>query len=316
MIRFINVTCICLLLMGLYSSCDDSVRESAAANTTNQPSKVNTENTRMLSQEFTDYWYSGVAEITSYKLSQERYGELRDGTAVCVFVTEDFLPKEQVKADSYSEENIAVLKLNLTKKFNTGIYPYSIMTSTFSPVKSNEHPLKITNSVQEWCGQVFMQLNNRDKYEMVSHSYFADEGDRKLSMPKTWLENEIWNLIRLNPEELPTGEIEMVPAFEYLRLRHKTPKAYSAVGSIMQGDSLSSYTLTYPNLQRELIIYFESKFPFEIEKWEEMSAPWTKNGPSLKTTATKIKRLKSAYWGQNSNKYLALSDSLGLRRIE
>lgn len=43
-----------------------------------------------LSQEFKSYWYSNEAEITSYKLEQARYGEMRDGTAVLIYVTEPF----------------------------------------------------------------------------------------------------------------------------------------------------------------------------------------------------------------------------------
>jgi len=77
---------------------------------------------RALSQEFKDYWYAGEAEITSYELEQARYGEIRNGHAVLIYVTEDFLPVEQVKADTRNPENISVLKLNATKKFNTGIY--------------------------------------------------------------------------------------------------------------------------------------------------------------------------------------------------
>jgi hypothetical protein len=69
------------------------------------------------SQEFKDYWYAGEAEITSYELQQARYGEIRNGKAVLVFVTEDFLPQKQVKADRYNSTNIPVLKLNSTKKF-------------------------------------------------------------------------------------------------------------------------------------------------------------------------------------------------------
>ena len=41
-----------------------------------------------LSQDFKDYWYDGSAEISSYQLYQERYGEMREGTAVMIFVTE------------------------------------------------------------------------------------------------------------------------------------------------------------------------------------------------------------------------------------
>ena len=33
-----------------------------------------------------------VSPISSYKLEQARYGEIRNGKAVLVYVTEDFLP--------------------------------------------------------------------------------------------------------------------------------------------------------------------------------------------------------------------------------
>src|SRR5690606_11722530 len=81
---------------------------------------------RDLIENFKSYWFDGQAEITSYTLEQERYGEIREGTAVLIYVTEDFLPGAQVKADQPSETNIPVLKLNKTKNFITGIYPYSI----------------------------------------------------------------------------------------------------------------------------------------------------------------------------------------------
>ena len=58
---------------------------------------------------FSEYWYAGKAEITSYKLTQNRYGELHQGTAVNIFVTEDFLPEKQVKADNQNKKNIPVL---------------------------------------------------------------------------------------------------------------------------------------------------------------------------------------------------------------
>ncbi len=267
---------------------------------------------RNLSPEFKEYWFSGKAEITSYQLSQLRYGELREGTAVSVFVTEDFLPKEQVKANDYSENNIPVLKLNSTKKFITGIYPYSIMSSTFSPLSTKEHPIKISTSSQEWCGQVYMQLNNTDKFEILSHSYFEGEADQNLSLDKTILENELWNLIRINPEELPIGDFMMIPSFEYLRLDHKKTKAYKATASFSQKGSESIYTINYPNLPRQLVIYFNSSFPFEIEKWEESSFANPMDTLGLKTTATKIKRMRTNYWAQKSNKDRTLRDSLGL----
>lgn len=293
----------------LLSSCTSNQKEEKILNT-EIVSASNTVKKRDLSQAFNAYWYAGNAEITSYKLSQERYGQLREGTAVTIFVTEEFLPEKQVKADRSSEENIPVLKLNRTKKFLTGIYPYSIMTSTFTPVTTTENALKVTNSVQEWCGQVYMQLNNKSEYQIKSYSYFENEGDQSLQLKKDWLEDEIWSLIRIHPEELPTGDIMMIPSFESIRLRHKEIKAYTAFANLKQGDSISSYSLNYPNLQRELKIYFQSEFPYQIEKWEEING--ASNTESLKTTATRLKTIKTAYWEQNNNKDVVIRDSLGL----
>ena len=87
-----------------------------------------------IGNDFKAYWYAGEAEISSYALQQARYGEIHeDGEAVLIFVTEDFNAKKQVKADRTRENNQAILKLNATKNFLTGVYPYSIMSSTFYP---------------------------------------------------------------------------------------------------------------------------------------------------------------------------------------
>ncbi|MDP1340568.1 hypothetical protein, partial [Klebsiella variicola] len=86
-----------------------------------------------------------------------------------------------VKADQPSETNIPVLKLNKTKNFITGIYPYSIMSSVFFPLEEISHALKISTSVQEWCGHTYTQLNNRNKFEIKSHSYFEGEADQCFS---------------------------------------------------------------------------------------------------------------------------------------
>lgn len=262
-----------------------------------------------LSTDFKEYWFAGEAEITSYKLDQSHYGEQRLGTAVLIFVTEDFLPEAQVKADEKNETNIAVLKLNAAKNFNTGIYPYSIMQSTFYPLAGNSHALKVSASVQEWCGHVYTQLNNRENFEINSNSYFEGEADQNMELDKTWLENEIWTQLRINPDSLPTGELQIIPSLEFLRLAHVEIKAYPATAEFFQDDSLSVYKIHYPELQRDLKIYYQQIFPFNIEKWEETIE---KNGESFTTIATKMERIKSAYWNKNSNKDLPLRENLNL----
>ncbi|MBD3890861.1 septum formation inhibitor Maf [Olleya marilimosa] len=252
-------------------------------------------------KQFNDYWYSGQAEITSYQLEQSRYGEIRKGTAVLVYVTEPFLKNDQVKADQNNPSNINVLKLNATKKFNTGIYPYSIMQSTFYPVANNQHALKVSASVQEWCGHVYTQLNNREQFQVTSHSYFQGEADQNFNLEKNILENQIWTQLRIDPNSLPVGNIKIIPSLEYTRLNHKPLKAYNAFAENKPGQ----YTLKIKDLDRQLTIKYNPSFPYTIQSWEE-----TQNGNTTK--ATKIKTLQSDYWNKKSNSDLELRQTLGL----
>ncbi len=264
---------------------------------------------RQLSENFKKYWFSGEAEISSYSLNQSRYGENREGTAVLIFVTEDFLPEAQVKASSQNEDNIPVLKLNMTKNFITGIYPYSIMQSTFYPLEGDGHATKVSASIQEWCGQVFMQLNNRENFEIVLNSYFEGEADKDFNLEKTYLENEIWTQLRVDPNQLPSGEIEIIPSFEYLRLAHKDLKAYQAMAEFYQDGEMSVYKISYPEINRVLKIFYRNSFPYPIEGWEEITE---QNGQEQITSAQKMEEIKSAYWNRNSNKDLPLRDNLKL----
>ncbi len=265
---------------------------------------------RHLTEEFKNYWFNGEAEITSYELVQSRYGEARNGTAVMIFVTEDFLPDVQVKADDRDEDNISVLKLNSTKNFITGIYPYSIMQSSFLPLQGNSHALKVSASIQEWCGQVYMQVNNRKSFEIKSHSYFEGEADEDISLAKNYLENEIWNQLRVEPKELPVGEFKMIPSLEFIRLAHIEIKEYEAFGEFLRDEKLEIYKISYPQLNRELSIYFERSFPYRITKWIETAK---RDGKEYVTTATKMSEIRSDYWNKNSNNDLPLRENLSLK---
>ncbi len=266
-----------------------------------------------LSEAFKSYWYAGEAEITSFELEQARYGEIRKGTAVHIYVTEPFLEGKQVKANSGGADNISVLKLNSTKKYLTGIYPHSIMTSSFYPVNGKGHALKISNSVQEWCGQVYTQLNNRDNFNVTSHSYFESEADQNLSLEKAVLEDELWNMVRIRPESLPTGTFEVIPSLEFLRLSHKEIRAYEVKADKQVSNNLVTYSLTFPELKRTLKIEFQEKFPYQIQGWTESTkSGYGINAKTLVSRAKRMKSIKSPYWRKNSNKDVALREMLGL----
>ena len=117
-------------------------------------------------KDFHSYWYNHGAEISRFELEQSRYGEVHSGHAVLIFVTEPFLPDIQVKADYEASRgmSIPILKLNLIKRFNTGIYDYSMMKSVFTPIPSEQHQfsktLKVSTTRQDWCGNVYLAVQS------------------------------------------------------------------------------------------------------------------------------------------------------------
>ena len=265
--------------------------------------------------QFKQYWYAGQAEINSYKLSQSRYGEQREGTAVLVFVTEDFSRAKQVKLDNpdkAADDKVKVLKLNFMKQFITGIYPYSMMQSVFTPVirHQDEHTLKTTMTTQEWCGQVFVQMNySKDRYDIKSHSYFEQEGDQTYKIEGTLLEDELWNIIRLDHHALPDGNFTIIPALFHSRLNHLDTKTYQAVGTKSLSNDTAVYSLEIPEIKRRLTIRYENSFPYRILSWEE---EFEERGVIRKTSATLDKTLISDYWTKNKNEFQYLRDSLNL----
>ena len=51
-------------------------------------------------QDFWKHWGDGRAELGGYRLTQPRYGSARPGSAVLIFVTEDFSDGPRVKSES------------------------------------------------------------------------------------------------------------------------------------------------------------------------------------------------------------------------
>lgn len=292
-----------ILLVWIFTSC--------SANTGNETNNSNPKNQKDYS-----YWFQGKAELNNYELKQSRYGELRDGHAVLIFVTEDFNTKLQVKAD-YPDKvpSEKVLKLNFTKKFNTGIYPYSTMTSVFSPLYPKTgfpKAIKISTSSQEWCGHTFMQLNRKSKgYQLQQFSYFESEADKVLEIDPNYLEDEIWNIIRLEPENLPVGEINILPSSLNIRLKHTGNNVQKAQAELIDQGEQNIYRLSYET--RILEIEFDEKFPHVIRGWKEFNLDTKGNKlESLTTTARLKKQILLDYWNKNSNADSLFRKELGL----
>ncbi|WP_375586250.1 hypothetical protein [Cyclobacterium xiamenense] len=262
-----------------------------------------------------DYWFQETAEISSFDLVQYRYGEPRNGEAVLIFVTEDFSRSKQVKLDdpgAAGRDKISVIKMNQTRDFITGIYPYHMMLSAFTPTKEASQGLKFTVSSQEWCGQAFAQasLSGGDSYSGELFSYFESEGDKSFSL-EGMAEDDLWNLIRIQPDLIPTGSVQMWPSLIYQRLTHSDFKAEEAFIRLRDiSDARRQLEVTYSSDRRELTIDFEKEFPYAILGWQETHTK--ENGEKEITKATRKGMKVIDYWNRNALEDEFLRNELNL----
>lgn len=281
------------------------------------------------SEEFKNLWYAGKAELSSFALQQARYGEIRNGEAVLIFVTEDFSKDKLVKLDDPDKtgDKIRVLKTNMTKKFVTGIYPYSMMLSVFTPLSKNGNgkTLKANCSSQEWCGHSFSQLKlSENNYQWQLHSYFEKEGEQDKKVGAMFLEDELWNHIRINPSTLPQGKLSLLPGLLWQRLSHSVMQEEEAVLTLSKADtffiqdnSAQLYTIHYSVAQRTLQIYFQADFPHQILGWQETYPDgFGTHKKMLTTKAVRKKTIWLDYWKHNAMTDSTYLDSLQLMRYE
>lgn len=182
-------------------------------------------------------WGDGKAELDGYTLTEPRYGEPRQGIAVLIYVTEDFSDSARVKADpgKHPKPDVEpVLKLNFLRQFQTGIYDYGVLTSTFLRTERPGFPVsKVSFSAQEWCGHVYQQwLARGDRLVGSAHSYFDGEADQSLTLPLPEggvMEEQLPVLVRgLRGDLLRPGEAKsfpFLPSVVRARFSHK-PQAW------------------------------------------------------------------------------------------
>jgi len=234
--------------------------------------------------QFGDHWYDGKAELDGYRLKVSRYGETREGTAVMVFVTEPFSESRRVKVNDHTKnpsDVVNVMKLNMVRDFQTGIYDYNVMTSVFVDVSTFE-PLKVTFSSAEWCGHVYSELVYRDAIQGFSASYFEDEsGEIELERPAGAVsEDNLFVLLRgLRGEYLGAGEsktVRLLPSVFYSRLAHR-PLAYTdaTITRAAAGESVTVVAGTFNTMRYDVSIgersgrfWIESAYPHRIIRWE------------------------------------------------
>jgi hypothetical protein len=219
---------------------------------------------------FIDYWKNGKIEITKYELKEDSISVGEGSLSFNIDYVEGVN-----KADS-----IQVLHSDFIGKIHKENYDYSAMTSTYLPLNLTlrPHAMKIINSVQEPLGNSFLELSQIPKsYEIIAKNTFKEKTKEHFILERQHLEDELWTKIRMNPNDLPTGDIEIIPSFAYWQSVKKSPNIYEAkaelkdyAGTEFKGKKLKIYTLDYPDLKRNLSIVFEGDFPHEVLGWKRV----------------------------------------------
>jgi hypothetical protein len=310
---FFTFSCLGVFIL---PSCNSEVQDSVAEKeTTSSSDLIEIQVDNEISKQYDLSYFSGKAEVNTYKLEKARYNGVHPGESVLIFVTEPFLVNEQVKSDHPEEsESVSVLKMNRIDRFSTGIYDYSVYTSVFTPTSKFDpiYPLKATMSSQDWCGQSFMQLNNNKGFDYMLRSYFESEGDTTQHLDYAINEDNLFNLARVDTALLPKGEFDIVPTMAYLRLSHSPLKAYRGNASLANLENQVIYSYDIPELKRGVRIFMNPKNNFQIVRWEE-TYPTLFDGKLRKSTYTLKHSERLPYWELNQAEDNHLRDSFQLK---
>ncbi|NNE07451.1 MAG: hypothetical protein HKN20_02690 [Gemmatimonadetes bacterium] len=277
---------------------------------------------RAPAQEFTTWWFDGKAELSGYELTVSRYGEERTGSAVLIYVTEPFSESKRTKLDYPARapkgDQVSALKLNMVRDFQTGIYDYNTMVSSF--VRTDDFsPLKTSFSGADWCGHVYQGIEFHDgRLQSRLDSYFENEsGERELPIPEGGIaEDHLFILLRgLRGAFLAPGESRTLPLLTGVlqnRLVHEPLRWVDATIT----RRASAEAVTVPAGTFDAIVYdiaiddgrtgafrIESAWPHRLVEWE---LP-----PDLRGALTGSTRLP--YWSLHANGDESYRAQIGLK---
>lgn len=274
---------------------------------------------------FRSHWFDGRAEVSGWSLRYPRYGELREGTAVTVFVTEPFNVAKHVKSDTDAGPDIVqAMKMILVQDFPTGVYDYHLQTSAFSLLApANGYDAgglsKVSFSAQEWCGHVFAQVTfGAEALQLTSLSYFEQEGDVRESLPRgEWALSEdallLWARGMCGPRVEPgrSAKVKLLRSLEHARTRHVPVQWDDATLSVaakpqsvtVPAGTFEALAYTADVAGRVWTIHVEAAFPHRVLQWT------CSDGREAKLLG--IERMP--YWQMNADRFRDAVTKLGLQ---
>jgi hypothetical protein len=254
-------------------------------------------------------WDDGKAEVDAYDATVRRYGALRSFTAYQIVVKEDFSRRQLVKADPGHDpaDLMPVLKMNQVLAFQTGIYAYHQMASTFFE-RSTMDLVKFSLTSFEWCGNSYKEYTRRDgEAALHVHTYWDGQAEATYDLP-VGPDLVLYDQVPLWIRSLPQREgtilaLRVVPG----QINSKGPKPAIETGSLraVAEERLATPAGTFRTLRWELKVadrmpdrfWLGREFPHLLVAWDKP------DGGSWRLRWTQ----RLAYWKLNApggEKYL------------
>ncbi|MFT7616430.1 MAG: hypothetical protein ACI97A_000051 [Planctomycetota bacterium] len=169
-------------------------------------------------------WDDGNAEYSVYDAEWRRYGRLNKGRVCMLIVKEPWQAKLDTKSEGGQPADFDVLKLNVIRDINTGVYTYEQMASVFARRDTGALRKYVTGSL-EACGQTSTMLM---KGQLSTRSYWGDQGNRDQNWPANAIPEDALPLYLrgLMTGELPTS-ISVFPSLMAGRLPRLEPTTFS-----------------------------------------------------------------------------------------
>ena len=277
--------------------------------------------------EFGSYWHDGKAELDGYRLEISRYGQPRKGQAVLIYVTEPFSKAKHVNPG----DTFDVLKLNLVRDFQTGIYDYNTMVSLF--VSSNDFaPVKLAFTSAEWCGQVYNEMIfGADRISERLFSYFEDETSESSieRKPDGIAEDNLFVLLRgLRGAFLPpnrTRSFPFLPSPFHNRMAHRaagwTTAEIERLASpetirVPAGSFATDVYVVRVAGGREGRFHIERAYPHRVVRWTwKGNTGRTASRPGALETGELAGTARLQYWKLNGNGNESYLARLGLSPV-
>ena len=274
------------------------------------------------------HWGDGKAEVNGYAIQSPRYGQDRPGEAVLVFVTETLTHSKRVKTDGNQADTLPVMKLNAIHDFQTGMYDYNLMTSTFVPLNGETPrgiPTKISFSMQEWCGNTYAEATTVHQYgepvtaiRLQSHNYMDGQGGTTMNLPLRQhgiSTDALPILVRgIAGQLLEPGETQPVNLLPRMADSHMNQVPWSWQKAVFSRSSTTkktrvpageyeTFSMTVKPATGTTVTYLvDTNPPHRIIGWE------TDNGEKASLTGS----IRTKYWNRQAAEHAILRSDLGL----